>query len=103
VITAAEPSEIMHRALALISAIESAANESDFEADLPVLDAATLEDGSVALEWIESDRRLGFSVEIDPSQSRWFYASLEGALLKGPINDNAVSAAVQRFISDGVR
>jgi hypothetical protein len=39
---------------------------------LPELKAFNVDDGSVLLEWVLSDFRLGFSLEIDPQESGWY-------------------------------
>jgi hypothetical protein len=40
---------------------------------------ALLDDGSVVLEWIRRDRRLGFSLEPDSGSSGWFYVFSAGS------------------------
>jgi hypothetical protein len=43
---------------------------------------AFLEDDSVVLEWIRRDRRLGFSLENDKSESGWFYVYSVGSSMR---------------------
>lgn len=45
-------------------------------ARLPTPDLSLSEDGSVAVEWVLSDRRLGFSLSPDDKESGWYFASL---------------------------
>lgn len=39
---------------------------------IPLLQAATPEDGSILFEWIFSDYRIGFSIEPNSQESSWF-------------------------------
>lgn len=42
---------------------------------LPPLHAFNVEDGSVLIEWIFPDFRIGFTVESDPEESGWYLVS----------------------------
>lgn len=42
---------------------------------LPALNAYTLDDGSLCLEWATSDYRVGFGIEREPSESGWYFVS----------------------------
>lgn len=44
---------------------------------IPRLDAANLEDGSLLIEWIFDDFRIGFSIEPDPRESGWYLVTKE--------------------------
>jgi hypothetical protein len=41
----------------------------------PPVSAVMLDDGSMVLEWVFADRRLGFSVDPKPGESGWFFVS----------------------------
>jgi len=57
-----------------IEMLEAPRHDLDY---LPRLYADNVEDGSVLLEWIFPDFRIGFSVEPDPEESSWQLASGE--------------------------
>jgi hypothetical protein len=42
---------------------------------LPSLDAFVVDDGSILIEWIYSNFRIGFNIECNPQDSGWFLVS----------------------------
>lgn len=71
--------EIAERAKKLLTIIQemiSSFQEVGFDlCYLPPLRAFNVEDGSVLIEWIFTDFRIGFTVEIDPEESGWYMVS----------------------------
>jgi hypothetical protein len=43
------------------------------------------QDGSILLEWIADDRRVGITIEIDPKESAWYYVCRDGTLEHGSL------------------
>lgn len=48
-------------------------------AAVPPLHTATADDGAFLIEWIFSDRRLGFSLEPTPEESGWYFVRSHGS------------------------
>ncbi|MEA3486654.1 MAG: hypothetical protein U9R20_03265 [Thermodesulfobacteriota bacterium] len=40
-------------------------------------DASLLDDGSLTIEWISHDYRIGFSIEPNPDESGWYIVSVK--------------------------
>lgn len=68
--------------------------------DLPKA-MVTLEPGnSLGIEWIKSDRRLGLGIEVDPTNSSWFYVSKRtagGRHVAGTLTDPLAASAFAWF------
>ena len=60
---------IIHRMIQLVKEAKPELN------DIPLLQAYTDEDGSVLLEWIFPDFRVGFNIEPNPDDSGWHLVS----------------------------
>jgi len=56
---------------------------------LPQLHAFNVDDGSVLIEWIFDDFRIGFSIESEPKESSWYLVS----------NTNSGEMAASGYIS----
>jgi hypothetical protein len=71
-----ENKDIAQRARRLLSAIQelmSAFRQFQFDlGHIPQLHAFRADDGSVLLEWVFGDYRIGFNIEPDPQDSGWF-------------------------------
>jgi len=64
---------------------------------LPKLQSHLAPDGSVLMEWISSKYRLGFNIEIDPSESSWFLVSSEdigGLSASGQLNEDDIPGII---------
>jgi|GEM_PF-3125841 len=69
---------------------------------LPSLAAAIEPDeGTISLEWILPDRRLGFFCDPEPNDSSWFLVRRFGAISSsGPLRDADIARLAQAFIRD---
>jgi len=60
---------------------------------IPPLHAHLLDDGSVVVEWIVSDFRIGFNIELNPEESGWHYITskkMGERTASGPLDDKKV-------------
>jgi hypothetical protein len=68
-----EVSKEAEKALLLIKETVSSFQQLSFDLTfLPAIRAFENEDGSVIIEWIFKDYRIGFGIEVDPSDSGWY-------------------------------
>lgn len=89
-------------ALALVDGISSQLAEYT-ERDLPPFAVAQRDDGSLLIEWLFPERRLGFSFEIDAKDSSWYYVSTESAgntHASGNLATADIAALLKWVISD---
>ena len=59
---------VQERAVELMQTIAPLFDAAQLEAPF----ATTLDDGSVLIEWIADNMRIGFGVELDPAESGWY-------------------------------
>jgi hypothetical protein len=93
--------EIAERADQLIDGIESSLSKYP-EGNLAPLDAYELDDGSVMVEWVLDNARLGFSVKLDDKRSGWFLVTDDPASevnSLGYLNQTDVDSLVQRLVN----
>ena len=65
-----------NKLLTIVQELTSSFQEVGFDlCYLPQLRAFNVEDGSVLIEWIFANFRIGFTVETDPEESGWYLVS----------------------------
>lgn len=80
----------------LVSLIEHAATA--LLDKLPPIYGNVHEDGAFHIEWLFEDRRLGFSFEVDPSESGWWWVTKTGDGASGPLNELDLEDLVRRVL-----
>lgn len=67
-------------------------NKSKYDtSNLAPLVSANLEDGSFLIEWLSTNYRIGFVIEVDPKESIWYLVARSGSSdtnLSGSLVDN---------------
>ena len=98
--------EVARAAGSLLSTIQeviASFRKSGFEIGyLPSLRAFNVDDGSVLIEWIAKDFRIGFSIEPEPEASSWYFVSntnLKDIGLSGLISEIAIRDLVLWLLS----
>lgn len=65
---------VVDQAKSLLGRLRRLATRMDLS-ELPPLRLSIDEDGAALVEWTLADRRLGFSLETDPVESGWYFAT----------------------------
>jgi len=101
VIAGLDSPDVHRRAVAILDQIVDALRETD-TSDLRGLWAFCVDDGSAAMEWVlRQDIRLGFSIELDESESGWYIivGKRDDMICEhGHLSEAVVSDLVARFL-----
>lgn len=94
--------DIAARALSILEALIPEIGRQDKAACADAnIHVGASDDGSLVVEWMLPDRRIGFGVELDPAEDGWHYVSKlpEGACDGGLIGTVDFPALVKRMLA----
>ena len=93
--------KLAHRAKTILLTLQTTINQ--FQSlgfafgNFPPIDASLVEDGSILLEWIFDNFRIGFNIEEEPTRSSWYVVSnneLNGTSASGFIMEKDFNGTV---------
>jgi hypothetical protein len=91
---------IQVRAIEMLDRL-SVAIRGDWTADIPSPAAVVADDGALLLEWTKGRRRMGINIEKQPTESGWYFVSLEPDRLSsasGTMADLDLPALLRRLL-----
>ncbi len=92
--------DVAARALHIIHALIAEIGRQDRSAFLADnVHAVSCDDGSVFVEWIRPDRRIGFGVELDPAEDGWHFVSKKPEAESGSIGTADIPMLVRRMLT----